>query len=54
VLLASSCPSDGRLKIFDSGAGGAHLDIEDGRVIPRLQRLTAELLADTAQGTMAR
>ena len=34
MLLASSCPSDGRLKIFDSGAGGAHLDIEDGRADP--------------------
>jgi hypothetical protein len=28
----------------------SHLDIEDGRVIARLQRLTAELLADRRSG----
>ena len=29
---------------------GLHLDLEDGRVIARLQRLTAELLADKRTG----
>jgi hypothetical protein len=38
------------MKIFDSGAGGRILDIEYGRVIARLQRLTAELLADRRKG----
>jgi hypothetical protein len=38
------------MELFDSGARGRILDTEDGRLIARLQRLTAELLADKRSG----